>query len=41
MRSEKEPEMALLPFVVSLGRVALDVGANFGGYARAPAELYA
>jgi FkbM family methyltransferase len=39
MRSGKDPEVALLPLVVPRGRVALDVGAHFGGYARALAKL--
>ncbi len=39
MRSGKDPEVALLPLVVPRGRVALDIGAHFGGYARALAKL--
>lgn len=31
MRSGKDPEVALLPLVVPRGRVALDIGAHFGG----------
>lgn len=37
--SRNEPEVAHLPFVVPRDRIALDVGAYFGAYARALARL--
>lgn len=39
LRGRREPELALLPWLVPVGRTALDIGANAGGYANALCKL--